>query len=230
MKPAKAFFGAATGVRVSFRASTDSPTRVSVRFTRGGNRLRHIVVEVKPGSPGVVVPWNGRTDAGKVAPDGRYGVSVKAKGAGARRIGRVALHGYRFPVRGPHGSRGAIGRFHAPRSGGRTHQGFDVVADCGTPLVAARAGTVVRRGYDPELYGNYLLINGRATRRSLFYAHLIAPAEVKRGDRVFTGTRLGLVGRTGNARTTPCHLHFEIRVHGRALDPEPFLRAWNRHS
>jgi murein DD-endopeptidase MepM/ murein hydrolase activator NlpD len=86
------------------------------------------------------------------------------------------------------------------------------------------------RGYDPVLYGNYLLIHGEGERRSYFYAHLPRRAAVRRGERVFTGERVGRVGKTGNARTIGCHLHFEVHVNGRPIDPEPLLRAWDRYS
>jgi murein DD-endopeptidase MepM/ murein hydrolase activator NlpD len=138
--------------------------------------------------------------------------------------------GHVFPVQGPHGTRGPIGEFGAPRSGGRTHEGFDIVAACGTELVAVRNGTVLRKGYDPVLYGNYLLIHGEGEDRSYFYAHLSGPALVHRGERVWTGERVGAVGKTGNARTIGCHLHFEIHVKGRPIDPEPSLRRWDRYS
>ena len=133
-------------------------------------------------------------------------------------------------MRGPHWARGPIGEFGAPRSGGRIHEGFDVVAACGTELVAARGGRVLRRGYDPALYGHYLLIHGEGERRSYFYAHMPRPAPVDRGERVWTGERVGAVGETGNARSVGCHLHFEIHVRGRPLDPEPALRRWDRYS
>jgi murein DD-endopeptidase MepM/ murein hydrolase activator NlpD len=132
-------------------------------------------------------------------------------------------------VRGPHWTRGAIGEFGAPRSGGRTHEGFDLMAACGTTLVAVRGGRVRAEGYDPVLYGNYLLLHGEGERRSYFYAHLRRPAGVGRGERVFAGERIGVVGKTGNARTVGCHLHFEIHVNGRPVDPEPALRRWDRY-
>jgi len=144
--------------------------------------------------------------------------------------GGTAYYGHVFPVQGPHGTRGAIGEFGAPRSGGRWHEGFDIVAACGTPLVAVRGGRVLRRGYDPVLYGNYLLIHGEGEQRSYFYAHLPSPALVHRGERLWTGERVGAVGETGNARTIGCHLHFEIHVHGHPIDPEPALRRWDRYS
>jgi murein DD-endopeptidase MepM/ murein hydrolase activator NlpD len=97
-------------------------------------------------------------------------------------------------------------------------------------LVAVRDGRVLRQGYDPVLYGNYLLIHGEGEDRSYFYAHMRGPAPVHRGDRVFAGERVGAVGETGNARTVGCHLHFEIHVNGRPIDPEPLLHRWDRYS
>jgi murein DD-endopeptidase MepM/ murein hydrolase activator NlpD len=144
--------------------------------------------------------------------------------------GAAEFHGHVFPVQAPHGSRGAIGEFGAPRDGGRTHEGFDIVAACGTPLVAVRGGRVRRTGYDPVLYGNYLLIHGEGEHRSYFYAHLGRPPGVHRGERLFTGERVGVVGETGNARTVGCHLHFEIHIDGKPIDPEPSLRRWDSYS
>ncbi len=126
--------------------------------------------------------------------------------------------------------RGAVGTYHAPRNGGRIHEGFDITAACGAKLVAVRSGKVLRRGFDPVLYGNYLLIHGEGERRSYFYAHLSQPARVRRGRWVFEGERVGLVGETGNAIGTGCHLHVEIHVRGAPVDPEPSLRRWDRYS
>jgi len=148
----------------------------------------------------------------------------------ARPTGGTTYYGHIFPVVGPHGTRGAIGEFGAPRSGGRWHEGFDVLAACGTPLVAVRDGKVLRTGYDPVLYGNYLLIHGEDEQRSYFYAHMRHPPLVRRGQRVYEGQPVGVVGKTGNARTVGCQLHFEIHVHGRPIDPEPALKRWDGYS
>jgi murein DD-endopeptidase MepM/ murein hydrolase activator NlpD len=126
--------------------------------------------------------------------------------------------------------RGSIGEYHAPRSGGRIHEGFDITAACGEKLVGVRSGRVLRRGFDPVLYGNYLLIKGEGERRSYFYAHLVRPAAVRRGQRILEGQRVGAVGETGNAVGTGCHLHFEIHVRGVPVDPEPALRRWDLYS
>jgi murein DD-endopeptidase MepM/ murein hydrolase activator NlpD len=89
---------------------------------------------------------------------------------------------------------------------------------------------VLQTGYDPVLYGNYLLIHGEGEQRSYFYAHMPRPALVHKGERVWEGERVGAVGETGNAITVGCHLHFEIHVHGVPVDPEPELRRWDRYS
>ena len=135
-----------------------------------------------------------------------------------------------FPVAGAHGTRGPIGEFGAPRSGERTHEGFDIVAFCGAAVVAARGGRVRRVGFDPVLYGNFALVHGVGERRSYFYTHLRRPAVVREGEAVWTGERIGAVGDTGNARSIGCHLHFEVHVNGRPIDPEPLLRRWDRYS
>jgi murein DD-endopeptidase MepM/ murein hydrolase activator NlpD len=103
-----------------------------------------------------------------------------------------------------------------------------VVAPCGATLVAAATGRVRGRGYDSVLYGNFVLIQGVGEPRAYFYAHLRRPATVRRGERVWAGQRIGAVGRTGNARSVGCHLHFEVHVRGRSIDPEPLLRRWDR--
>jgi len=144
--------------------------------------------------------------------------------------GGVPYFGHVFPVQGPHGVRGAIGAYHAPRSGGRIHEGFDITAACGTPLVAVRNGKVLRSGYDPVLYGWYVLIHGEGEARSYFYAHMPRQALFHGGQRVWEGERVGAVGETGNAVGTGCHLHFEIHAHGAAINPEPELRRWDRYS
>jgi murein DD-endopeptidase MepM/ murein hydrolase activator NlpD len=228
--PKRAFFDTSEGVRVRFRFTSDGPIDLTIRFVRRGRILRRYALGAL--EPGVehVQGWNGLTRAGKLAPEGGYKVMLVPAGRPSLELGRFRFRHHLFPVRGPHGTRGPNGEFGASRSGGRVHEGFDVLAACGTRLVVARGGVVARRGHDPVLYGNFVLIRGRKTRRSFFYSHLSRRAAVRRGERVRTGQRLGRVGRTGNARTTPCHLHFEIRRRGRAIDPEPSLRHWDRYS
>ena len=231
ISPKRAFFDSVRGVRISFRLKVADPVTTTVRIKRSGTAVRRFRLPGVESGVRQVVVWDGITSSGKAPPDGGYRVFIDTNRGPAMRAGRFVLHGHFFPVRGPHGTRGAIGEFGAPRSGGRTHEGFDVTAKCGTPLAAVRAGKVTHRGYDPELYGNFIEIKGRKERRSYFYAHLPKPANPKKGELLKTGERIGRVGRTGNAADVPgCHLHFEIHHHGHPIDPEPDLRAWDKYS
>ena len=114
------------------------------------------------------------------------------------------------------------------------HEGQDLPSACGTPLIAARGGRVQATGYSDALYGYYLLIDGLATQRDYFYAHMEAPTPLSEGERVRTGARIGRVGKTGNARSEFCQLHFELWPHGyhdgSPTDPAPALRAWDSFS
>ena len=101
---------------------------------------------------------------------------------------------------------------------------------CGTPLAAAVTGTVVKRAYDARLDGNFVVIKGLGERRQYLYAHMVHPSTFRKGDLVHVGQIVGNVGKTGNARTVGCHLHFEIHLRGRPINPEPYLRSWDRYS
>lgn len=106
----------------------------------------------------------------------------------------------------------------APRSGGRKHEGIDIIANEGTPLVAVEAGTVIKVGY-VSLGGWRIWIEGDSGT-AYYYAHLYdyAPG-IAEGQRVELGTQIGWVGRTGNARFSVPHLHFEIHPGGRGTPP-----------
>ena len=135
-----------------------------------------------------------------------------------------------FPVAGPHDYGGAGARFGAGRTG-HTHQGHDVFARCGTPLLAARAGRVRYAGYH-RAAGHYIVIDGALPNVDYVYMHLRSTPLFRTGASVPAGARLGDVGETGNARG--CHLHFELwsapgwYEGGRPFDPLPQLRAWDR--
>lgn len=103
--------------------------------------------------------------------------------------------------------------FGAPRDAGRrSHHGVDIFAPRGTPVLAAVAGRVSRVG-TTTLGGNVVWLRERDLDRRLYYAHLDRQA-VAQGALVRPGDTLGFVGNTGNARTTPPHLHFGIYMRG----------------
>lgn len=97
----------------------------------------------------------------------------------------------------------------AERSGGRKHQGADIFAPKGTAVVAATDGVVVSVGID-RLGGNVVFLLGEGLTIQ-YYAHLDTwEPGLREGQHVKQGDRLGTVGNTGNAATTPSHLHFGI--------------------
>lgn len=127
-----------------------------------------------------------------------------------------------FPVAGL-GMRAVQSLWGAPREGGRrSHEGVDIFARRGTPVVAAVDG-VVRRVNVTNLGGKVVWLRDEKQNRNLYYAHLDSQVVV-RGQRVQVGDTLGFVGNTGNAVTTPPHLHFGVYYRGEgAVDPAPYL-------
>ncbi len=230
VSPDRGFTDSVDGVRIDFRLSGTAPADVTIRIAGGGDEVRRIQLPGVQPATGKTVKWDGLTNGGRLVADGTYRVIVAVAGGNEKDAGSVQLHSHFFPVRGPHGSRGAVGKFGAPRNGGRVHKGFDVVARCGTPLAAAVTGTVVKRAYDARLDGNFIVLRGLGERRKYWYAHMIHPSAFRKGDLVHVGQIVGHVGKTGNARTVGCHLHFEIHVSGHPVNPLPYLRAWDRYS
>lgn len=101
---------------------------------------------------------------------------------------------------------------------GAFHYGTDIAASCGVTVYAASAGTVQYSGW-LGTYGNWVLIDhGSGVQTG--YAHN-SELLVSRGDRVEAGQPVALVGSTG--ASSGCHLHFETRVDGARIDPQPFM-------
>jgi murein DD-endopeptidase MepM/ murein hydrolase activator NlpD len=230
VSPDRGFTDSVDGVRVDFRLSGSAPADVTIKIAGGGKEVRRIDVPGVQPATDKTAKWDGLTNGGRLVADGTYRVIVSVAGGNEKEAGSVELHSHFFPVRGPHGARGAVGEFGAPRNGGRVHKGFDVVARCGTPLAAATTGTVVKRAYDQRLDGNFIVLRGLGERRKYWYAHMLHPSSFQKGDLVHVGQIVGFVGKTGNARTVGCHLHFEIHVSGHPVNPLPYLRAWDRYS
>jgi murein DD-endopeptidase MepM/ murein hydrolase activator NlpD len=131
---------------------------------------------------------------------------------------------YVFPVAGPHTFGDGIG---AAR-GGRSHQGQDIMAACGTPLVAISRAKVKRVKYQGAA-GNYVVIRNKKLKQDYVYAHLATRAPVRKGQVVQPGQQIGTVGQTGNA--SACHLHFELWAGkyyrgGHPVDPMPYLQTY----
>lgn len=128
-----------------------------------------------------------------------------------------------FPV-ARHDLNSVIGWFGDPRDGGRRrHHGIDIAAPVGTPVLAPVAGVVERIDHRGAGGLAVWLRDGTADR-SYYFAHLDAIG-VYRGQRVRAGGLIGTVGKTGNAATTPPHLHFAVHEGRQILDPWSFLAA-----
>jgi len=210
--------------------------------------------DIAPGVPDSV-RWDGAAAGGRPARNGHYAFRIVPQNGeqlarrslqrSLRRAKRRAsssssppltlgfdLYAFAFPILGGHSFGGAGGRFGAGRAG-HSHEGQDVMAKCGVPLIAARGGRVQYSGHQ-RAAGNYLVIDGKGTGFDMAYMHLLRPSPLKSGAVVRTGQPIGLVGRTGDA--TACHLHFEIWTApgwyegGHPIDPWLFLKRWDRYS
>jgi murein DD-endopeptidase MepM/ murein hydrolase activator NlpD len=134
--------------------------------------------------------------------------------------------GYVFPVYGHDVS--FTDTYGAPRSDTGWHHGNDIFAPLGTPILAVADGTLSKVGVN-ALGGNRLWLTDQRGN-SFYYAHLSAFAPVAvDGAKVQAGQVIGFVGNTGDAVTTPPHLHFEVHPgDGDSVDPYPYLVAWHR--
>jgi murein DD-endopeptidase MepM/ murein hydrolase activator NlpD len=135
-----------------------------------------------------------------------------------------------FPVQGSYSLGGEEARFGARRTG-HIHQGQDILAAAGTPVVAPRAGFVSWRAFQKGAAGHYVVLRGDDQRDYVFMHLLDGSVAVQKGQGVAAGQQLAAVGSTG-ASDGP-HLHFEIWPDGwyssktsKPIDPLPDLLAW----
>ncbi|HWT22201.1 MAG TPA: M23 family metallopeptidase, partial [Solirubrobacteraceae bacterium] len=249
----KVFYDAERGAELSYVLGGTEPATVAVELVRAADAVviaRWTFPGVVPGIPGTV-SWDG-TAGRAVQRDGLYRFRVRAitasgaeasspepaqaalaseQGAAdeAAEAGAFTFLRHRFPIAGDHTYATGAGMF----GGGRGHQGEDVFAECGTPVVAARGGTVRFKQFEARA-GNYVVVDGAGTGVDYAYMHLRDPALVDAGERVRTGRLIGFVGATG--RADGCHLHFEMWSGpgwyrgGAPFDPLPELKAWDAES
>jgi murein DD-endopeptidase MepM/ murein hydrolase activator NlpD len=143
----------------------------------------------------------------------------------------VPTSDHTFPVTGNVFSLGGKeSRFGAGRPG-HIHQGQDISAPSGTPIVAPWPGTVEVVKHQAGGAGYYIVLDGDLEDRDYVFMHLLkGSTTVKVGDRVARGQQIAQVGSTGSSSGP--HLHFEIWVGGgwytggQPVDPLPFLNAW----
>jgi hypothetical protein len=240
----RAFFDGKRPAALNYLVQGTDPVRVSVALVRIGNET--VVAEWAPGlvEPGSVqrIRWNGMDATTKRSGvRGRYEFRVYTDSSEARAAdtsqrptaaSSFLFLDHQFPIRGRHDYGSGEAVFGAGRTG-HIHQGHDVFAKCGTPLVAARGGTVKFAGFQGNA-GNYIVIDGAGTGIDYAYMHMEQPTLFEKGEKVRTGDAIGTVGDTGDAHG--CHLHFEEwsapgwYTGGQPFDPLADLRAWDRYS
>jgi murein DD-endopeptidase MepM/ murein hydrolase activator NlpD len=183
------------------------------------------------------VSWNGIGAAGSHMPDGTYQFQLGDTGsAGARISGGLVkpflLRAYAFPAPKKHSFGGAGARFGAPR-GGHSHQGQDVIAACGLPILAAQGGSVSVNAYQAGGAGYYVVVHGISGTDTV-YMHLKRPSWTTPGQTVYSGQQIGRIGSTGSS--SGCHLHFEHWTYpgwylgGLPYDPLAELTYWDSYS
>jgi murein DD-endopeptidase MepM/ murein hydrolase activator NlpD len=239
VSPAK-FFLYGRPARVAFRIDDRSRSvRVRLEVVARGRVKRRIDLGEKR-----TRARHSQRLSGRGFPEGRLTLRIRATDPAGNRLtaaGGVAasapleLRGHHFPLPRSVGYGGAGSRFGAPRSGGRRHQGQDMPAPMGMPVLAPRGGVVKTIAYQASGAGNYIVLEGAGERRDYVFMHLqTGTTRVRRGERVRTGEQLARVGNTGIG--TGPHLHFEIWVGGgwytggHPIDPLPHLRRWERWS
>jgi hypothetical protein len=168
-----------------------------------------------------------------VLPEGRYVLHVAGRGLRraptASSTAEVEFSHHAFPVAGSYDWGGEGARFGAPREGHR-HQGQDLAAAEGTPVVAPRGGLIEAVQYQARGAGHYVVLDGDDEDYDYVFMHLrTGSIPVKQGDRVRTGQLIGEVGNTGSS--SGAHLHFEIWMGGwfaggEPIDPLPLLQSW----
>ncbi len=159
-------------------------------------------------------------EAAKARAQSKVAGSNRSSGSSGSPV--AATKGFVFPVDGPHSY---INDWGFSRSGGRSHQGTDVMAARGTPVVAVVSGRIRRTGYGSGLGGTIIWLDGN-NGVSYYYAHLDGiSGGVSAGTSVVAGQSIGSVGNSGNARGGACHVHFEVHGGGGATNPYYVLRA-----
>jgi murein DD-endopeptidase MepM/ murein hydrolase activator NlpD len=212
------------GVKYMFTNSEPTDVRIDVVKRPAGTVVDSWVEHAQEPNTIHTAKWSGGRH-GRPAANGSYKFRVGPQSGTMESTSdsRFQYHRFEFPVRGRHTYGDGVG---APRSG-HVHEGQDVLAPCGTPLVAVRGGRVQWRAYQAGGAGYYLVIDGKRTGHDWMYAHLKRRSHLRKGQVVRTGQRIGIVGQTGDA--TACHLHIEEWSAPGWYEGGHYLRAITKH-
>lgn len=225
------YFAADRPTAVAYRLQLQRGRRLAVEITFNSAETAQLFVDlfevrVESEPERIASLTEGSTLTADIPRDGDYLLRVQPEllRSGRYTIVQRTLASLPFPVEGLT-ARAVQSEFGAARDAGRReHEGIDIFAPRNTPVVAVVDG-VAQSDTNP-LGGNVVWLRDRGEARSFYYAHLTRAA-FEGTTAVRTGEVVGYIGNTGNARSTPPHLHFGIYQRG-AIDPLPFLRADDR--
>jgi murein DD-endopeptidase MepM/ murein hydrolase activator NlpD len=229
--------------KLSFRVKGRAPTirlRLVVSWPGSTNPDRQINLGRLAANTAQTVALPGLADA--ALPEGQMTVRIAGRdsagrilrpGAHLSRVAQLQVRGHVFPLRGVFSYGNADNGFGAKRNG-HTHQGQDLLAAEGLPVVAPRSGTIEYVGFQKGGAGWYVVLDGDNEDFDYAFMHLQEGSiPVVKGEHVDQGERLGSVGHTGDA--VGDHLHFEIWQGpwyngGHPIDPLPYLQQWQQWS
>jgi murein DD-endopeptidase MepM/ murein hydrolase activator NlpD len=218
--------------RLSFRIEGRRPVPMRLQVLRASDRAVVGTLDLGERAPGAHELRFSGTELG-VLPEDRYLLHLAGRGlrraATASSTSELRFLHHQFPLAGAFDWGGEDARFGAARPG-HSHQGQDLAATEGTPVLAPRAGVIEAVQYQARGAGHYVVLDGDDEENDYIFMHLRdGSIPVTPGRRVRTGQRIGEVGNTG--RSFGAHLHFEIWVGGwytggAPIDPLPLLQAW----
>ncbi|MCR8670047.1 M23 family metallopeptidase [Agrococcus sp. HG114] len=211
-------------VLVENRAATEADYQAGQRhraWLAEQERLRRIEEERRAAAAAAAARAAAEAEARRLAEERARAGAGSSGGGSTVPVAPPASSGWQTPHYGRFTSGYGWRRDPLGILGEKLHGGVDIAAGCGTPIYAAAAGTVVFRGRD--IYGANILYINHGSGIQTEYAHMLYPATVGYGQRVGAGQVVGYEGDTGHS--AGCHLHFQVRVNGSLVNPEPFLAA-----
>jgi murein DD-endopeptidase MepM/ murein hydrolase activator NlpD len=218
--------------RVRFTLSGRRAVHVWLRVLNTADRSTVTTIDLGERAPGAHTATLTGLEAGLLA-EGTYLLHIAGRGLRraptASSTADVQVSHHAFPIAGAFDWGGEGSRFGAKRHG-HSHQGQDLAAAEGTPVVAPRGGLIEAVQYQAAGAGHYVVLDADDEDHDYVFMHLrTGSIPVEEGDRVRTGQVIGEVGNTGSS--TGPHLHFEIWVGGwytggQPIDPLPLLQAW----
>jgi murein DD-endopeptidase MepM/ murein hydrolase activator NlpD len=207
-------------LRIEIAAQAETPTLIFVDLFRAPEKAGEEPDHVASARRGELIFER------EIDRDGVYLLRIQPEllRGGTLKITQRTTAALGFPVAG-RSSTAVQSYFRDPREGGRReHHGVDIFAPRDTPVLAASGG-LVSSVSTTNLGGHVVWVWDARRRQSHYYAHLSRQA-VRPGEIVQAGDVIGYVGNTGNARTTPPHLHFGIYAMGAGpIDPLPFVQG-----